>query len=108
MNGNFPAHAGSNSTLLPTRGNSARNVMTQIFSLSALENSQLPTIVFGGAGGATGSVTRGSGACAASGTANAINRASAKVMKRIIRLKYHARFFGGQGVSGTGVKSGLP
>ena len=56
MNGNSVAQSGSNSTRLPTLAASLRNVIVQVFSRSALENSQLPGIVRGGAGGA-GSVS---------------------------------------------------
>ena len=110
----WPAQAGSNSTRLPTRLDSLRKVIAQVFSRSALENSQVPTMVRGTAGGG-GSVTAGSGmltggsaGCAASGAAQAASRIRARGRLRIIPAKYHARFCGGQGVSGIGDNKGLP
>jgi len=83
-------HAGSNSTRLPTRLESFRKVTEQVFSRSALENSQVPTMVRGAAGGGSvtaGSVidTGGSGACARSGAAAAISTIKASGRTRVIR-----------------------
>ena len=52
MNGKSAAQAGSNSTRLPTLAASLRNVIVQVFSRSALENSQLPGHRPGRRGGA--------------------------------------------------------
>src|SRR4051812_2031543 len=86
-NGNSLTQPGSNSSRLPTLIVSLRNVSVQIFSRSALENSQLPIIVRGGGG--AGSVTGSSagGSCAASGVASAISRANANGALRVMRAK---------------------
>src|SRR4051794_23969109 len=94
--------AGSNSTRLPIRLDSFRNVTAQVFSRSALENSQVPTMVRGAAGAGSvtagsltcgsvtcgsvtgGTVTEGLGACAQSGAVAAISTIKASDRTRVI------------------------
>src|SRR6185503_19616391 len=93
---NSLTQSGLNSTRLPTLAAVSRKVMVQIFSRSALENSQLPAIERGCAAGSAGSVTlsaseggvsagAGGACCAASGADKQIDSTAASGARRIMR-----------------------